>query len=142
MNRRPIGVLPFFFALALTGCNNDNVPAGYIGFEKGTAECSDKTQTILVKAMEHDYDNKTSDASVLLDFKNHNFIFYLSPNKSIVKLKTPAPQIPKGKKETTLVFELYSSKIEKRVRFINITCAPKEHPNQIHKISIHLKSRM
>lgn len=38
MNRRPIGVLPFFFALALTGCNNDNVPAGYIGFEKGTAE--------------------------------------------------------------------------------------------------------
>ena len=46
----------------------------YQNFEKGTAECSDKTQTILVKAMEHDYDNKTSDASVLLDFKNYNFI--------------------------------------------------------------------
>lgn len=52
----------------------EDLKAFYQNFEKGTAECSDKTQTILVKAMEHDYDNKTSDASVLLDFKNHNFI--------------------------------------------------------------------
>ena len=55
----------------------------YQNFEKGTAECSDKTQTILVKAMEHDYDNKTSDASVLLDFKNHNFIVKNSQGKKI-----------------------------------------------------------
>ena len=51
--------------------------------EKGTAECSDKTQTILVKAMEHDYDNKISDASVLLDFKNHNFVVKNSQEKKI-----------------------------------------------------------
>ena len=44
----------------------EDLKAFYQNFEKGTAECSDKTQTILVKAMEHDYDNKTSDASVLL----------------------------------------------------------------------------
>lgn len=55
----------------------------YRNFEKGTAECSDKTQTILVKAMEHDYDNKTSDASVLLDFKNHNFIVKNPQGKKI-----------------------------------------------------------
>ena len=55
----------------------------YQNFEKGTAECSDKTQTILVKAMEHDYDNKTSDASVLLDFKNHNFIVKNPQGKKI-----------------------------------------------------------
>lgn len=55
----------------------------YQNFEKGTAECSDKTQTILVKAMEHDYDNKISDASVLLDFKNHNFIVKNPQGKKI-----------------------------------------------------------
>ena len=55
----------------------------YQNFEKGTAECSDRTQTILVKAMEHDYDNKTSDASVLLDFKNHNFIVKNPQGKKI-----------------------------------------------------------
>ena len=55
----------------------------YQNFEKGTAECSDKTQTILVKAIEHDYDNKTSDASVLLDFKNHNFIVKNPQGKKI-----------------------------------------------------------
>lgn len=55
----------------------------YQNFEKGTAECSDKTQTILVKAMEYDYDNKTSDASVLLDFKNHNFIVKNPQGKKI-----------------------------------------------------------
>ncbi|WP_308777398.1 hypothetical protein [uncultured Bacteroides sp.] len=134
MNRRPIGVLPFFFALALTGCNNDNVPAGYIGFEKGTAEwVYDKSKTTEEFSLKIVTGTKAGeDIPLVIE----------SPNKSIVKLKTPAPQIPKGKKETTLVFELYSSKIEKRVRFINITCAPKEHPNQIHKISIHLKSRM
>ncbi len=134
MNRRPIGVLPFFFALALTGCNNDNVPAGYIGFEKGTAEwVYDKSKTTEEFSLKIVTGTKAGeDIPLVIE----------SPNKSIVKLKTPAPQIPKGKKETTLVFELYSSKIEKRVRFINITCAPKGHPNQIHKISIHLKSRM
>lgn len=134
MNRRPIGVLPFFFALALTGCNNDNVPAGYIGFEKGTAEwVYDKSKTTEEFSLKIVTGTKAGeDIPLVIE----------SPNKSIVKLKTPAPQIPKGKKKTTLVFELYSSKIEKRVRFINITCAPKEHPNQIHKISIHLKSRM
>lgn len=134
MNRRPIGVLPFFFALALTGCNNDNVPAGYIGFEKGTAEwVYDKSKTTEEFSLKIVTGTKAGeDIPLVIE----------SPNKSIVKLKTPTPQIPKGKKETTLVFELYSSKIEKRVRFINITCAPKEHPNQIHKISIHLKSRM
>lgn len=134
MNRRPIRVLPFFFALALTGCNNDNVPAGYIGFEKGTAEwVYDKSKTTEEFSLKIVTGTKAGeDIPLVIE----------SPNKSIVKLKTPAPQIPKGKKETTLVFELYSSKIEKRVRFINITCAPKEHPNQIHKISIHLKSRM
>lgn len=126
MNRRPIGVLPFFFALALTGCNNDNVPAGYIGFEKGTAEwVYDKSKTTEEFSLKIVTGTKAGeDIPLVIE----------SPNKSIVKLKTPAPQIPKGKKETTLVFELYSSKIEKRVRFINITCAPKEHPNQIHKI--------
>ncbi len=55
----------------------------YQNFEKGTAECSDKTQTILVKAMEHDYDNKTSDVSVLLDFKNHIFIVKNPQGKKI-----------------------------------------------------------
>lgn len=60
-----------------------DLKAFYQNFEKGTAECSDKTQTILVKAMEHDYDNKTSDASVLLDFKNHNFIVKNPQGKKI-----------------------------------------------------------
>lgn len=61
----------------------EDLKAFYQDFEKGTAECSDKTQTILVKAMEHDYDNKTSDASVLLDFKNHNFIVKNPQGKKI-----------------------------------------------------------
>lgn len=61
----------------------EDLKAFYQNFEKGTAECSDKTKTILVKAMEHDYDNKTSDASVLLDFKNHNFIVKNSQGKKI-----------------------------------------------------------
>ena len=61
----------------------EDLKAFYQNFEKGTAECSDKTQTILVKAMEHDYDNKTSDASVLLDFKNHNFIVNNPQGKKI-----------------------------------------------------------
>lgn len=61
----------------------DDLKAFYQNFEKGTDECSDKTQTILVKAMEHDYDNKTSDASVLLDFKNHNFIVKNPQGKKI-----------------------------------------------------------
>lgn len=61
----------------------EDLKAFYQNFEKGTAECSDKTQTILVKAMEHDYDNKTSDASVLLDFKNHNFIVKTPQGKKI-----------------------------------------------------------
>ena len=62
----------------------EDLKAFYQNFEKGTAECSDKTQTILVKAMEHDYDNKTSDASVLLDFKNHNFIVKNPQGKKIL----------------------------------------------------------
>ena len=57
----------------------EDLKAFYQNFEKGTAECSDKTQTILVKAMEHDYDN----ASVLLDFKNHNFIVKNPQGKKI-----------------------------------------------------------
>jgi len=61
----------------------EDLKAFYQDFEKGTAECSDKTQTILVKAMEYDYDNKTSDASVLLDFKNHNFIVKNPQGKKI-----------------------------------------------------------
>ena len=61
----------------------EDLKAFYQNFEKGTAECSDKTQTILVKAMEHDYVNKTSDASVLLDFKNHNFIVKNPQGKKI-----------------------------------------------------------
>ena len=61
----------------------EDLKAFYQDFEKGTAECSDKTQTILVKAMEHDYDNKTIDASVLLDFKNHNFIVKNPQGKKI-----------------------------------------------------------
>lgn len=61
----------------------EDLKAFYQNFEKGTAECSDKTQTILVKAMEHDYDNKTSDASVLLDFKNHNFVVKNPQGKKI-----------------------------------------------------------
>lgn len=61
----------------------EDLKAFYQDFEKGTAECSDKTQTIFVKAMEHDYDNKTSDASVLLDFKNHNFIVKNPQGKKI-----------------------------------------------------------
>lgn len=61
----------------------EDLKAFYQNFEKGTAECSDKTQTILVKAMEHDYDNKTSDASVLLGFKNHNFIVKNPQGKKI-----------------------------------------------------------
>lgn len=61
----------------------EDLKAFYQNFEKGTAECSDKTQTILVKAMEHDYDNKTSDASVLLDLKNHNFIVKNPQGKKI-----------------------------------------------------------
>lgn len=61
----------------------EDLKAFYQNFEKGTAECSDKTQTILVEAMEHDYDNKTSDASVLLDFKNHNFIVKNPQGKKI-----------------------------------------------------------
>lgn len=61
----------------------EDLKAFYQNFEKGTAECSDKTQTILVKAMEHDYDNKISDASVLLDFKNHNFIVKNPQGKKI-----------------------------------------------------------
>lgn len=61
----------------------EDLKAFYQNFEKGTAECSDKTQTILVKALEHDYDNKTSDASVLLDFKNHNFIVKNPQGKKI-----------------------------------------------------------
>lgn len=61
----------------------EDLKAFYQNFEKGTAECSDKTQTILVKEMEHDYDNKTSDASVLLDFKNHNFIVKNPQGKKI-----------------------------------------------------------
>lgn len=61
----------------------EDLKAFYQNFEKGTAECSDKTQIILVKAMEHDYDNKTSDASVLLDFKNHNFIVKNPQGKKI-----------------------------------------------------------
>lgn len=61
----------------------EDLKAFYQEFEKGTAECSDKTQTILVKAMEHDYDNKTSDASVLLDFKNHIFIVKNPQGKKI-----------------------------------------------------------
>lgn len=61
----------------------EDLKAFYQDFEKGTAECSDKTQTILVKAMEHDYDNKTSDASVLLDFKNHIFIVKNPQGKKI-----------------------------------------------------------
>ena len=61
----------------------EDLKAFYQNFEKGTAECSDKTQTILVKAMEHDYNNKTSDASVLLDFKNHNFIVKNPQGKKI-----------------------------------------------------------
>lgn len=61
----------------------EDLKAFYQNFEKGTAECSDKTQTILVKAMEHDYDNKTSDSSVLLDFKNHNFIVKNPQGKKI-----------------------------------------------------------
>lgn len=61
----------------------EDLKAFYQNFEKGTAECSDKTQTILVKAMEHDYDNKTSDVSVLLDFKNHNFIVKNMQGKKI-----------------------------------------------------------
>ena len=61
----------------------EDLKAFYQNFEKGTAECSDKTQTILVKAMGHDYDNKTSDASVLLDFKNHNFIVKNPQGKKI-----------------------------------------------------------
>ena len=61
----------------------EDLKAFYQNFEKGTAECSDKTQTILAKAMEHDYDNKTSDASVLLDFKNHNFIVKNPQGKKI-----------------------------------------------------------
>lgn len=61
----------------------EDLKAFYQNFEKGTAECSGKTQTILVKAMEHDYDNKTSDASVLLDFKNHNFIVKNPQGKKI-----------------------------------------------------------
>ena len=61
----------------------EDLKAFYQNFEKGTAECSDKTQTILVKAMEHDYDNKTSDASVLHDFKNHNFIVKNPQGKKI-----------------------------------------------------------
>lgn len=65
----------------------EDLKAFYQNFEKGTAECSDKTQTILVKAMEHDYDNKTSDASVLLDFKNHNFIVKNPQGKKIFDKK-------------------------------------------------------
>ena len=61
----------------------EDLKAFYQNFEKGTAECSDKTKTILVKAMEHDYDNKTSVASVLLDFKNHNFIVKNPQGKKI-----------------------------------------------------------
>ena len=61
----------------------EDLKAFYQNFEKGTAECSDKTQTILVKAMEHDYNNKTSDASVLLDFKNHIFIVKNPQGKKI-----------------------------------------------------------
>lgn len=61
----------------------EDLKAFYQDFEKGTAECSDKTQTILVKAMEHDYDNKTSDTSVLLDFKNHIFIVKNPQGKKI-----------------------------------------------------------
>lgn len=91
MNRRPIGVLPFFFALALTGCNNDNVPAGYIGFEKGTAEwVYDKSKTTEEFSLKIVTGTKAGeDIPLVIE----------SPNKSIVKLKTPAPQIPKGKKE-------------------------------------------
>lgn len=61
----------------------EDLKAFYQNFEKGTAECSDKTQTILVKAMEHDYNNKTSDASVLLDFKKHIFIVKNPQGKKI-----------------------------------------------------------
>ena len=55
----------------------------YQNFEKTTAECSDKAQTIRVKAMAHDYDKKTDDVSIVIDFKNEKFIVKDSHGKKI-----------------------------------------------------------
>ena len=57
----------------------------YGNFEKNTAICSDESHTIRVKAMEHDYDKKTGDASIVLDFKHKNFYVEDSCGKKIFK---------------------------------------------------------
>lgn len=46
----------------------------YSNFERTTAKCSDENQTIQVKAMEHVYEEKTGDVSIVIDFKHKNFV--------------------------------------------------------------------
>lgn len=55
----------------------------YRNFEKTTAMCSDENQTIRVKAMEHDYDEKTDDVSVIIDFKHRLFVVKDSHGRKI-----------------------------------------------------------
>lgn len=134
MNRKQMRVLPFFFALAMTGCNHDDIPTNFIGFEKGNTEwIYDTNKTAEEFSLKIITGSKTTEDIPLIIH---------CPNRSLIKLKTSNPHIPKGKKETTVTFELYSSKIEKRMRFINITCAPKKDPKQSTKISVRLKSKM
>lgn len=55
----------------------------YRNFEKNTAICTDENQTIRVKAMEHGYEEKTGDVSIIIDFKHKNFVVEDAHGKKI-----------------------------------------------------------
>ena len=107
-------VLPFFYALLISACsNNDNYPKEYIGFEK--------------QFISHTYDRKLTISS--------------STSNNSFHIQNAHPVILKGKKSVKIDIILYPKQIKSVQRIIRLICTPDGKDAKISEISIRLQKK-
>ena len=120
-------VLPFFYALLISACsNNDNYPKEYIGFEKQFISHTYDTLNIIA-AEKQDTDRKLTISS--------------STNNNSFHIQNAHPVILKGKKSVKIDIILYPKQIKSVQRIIRLICTPDGKDAKISEISIRLQKK-
>ena len=122
-------VLPFFYALLISACsNNDNYPKEYIGFEK--------------QFISHTYDTKNEEETLTLKIiaaekQDTDRKLTISSSTS----QNAHPVILKGKKSVKIDIILYPKQIKSVQRIIRLICTPDGKDAKISEISIRLQKK-
>ena len=109
-------VLPFFYALLISACsNNDNYPKEYIGFEKQfishTYDTKNEEETLTLKIIAAEKQDTDRKLTISSSTSNNSF-----------HIQNAHPVILKGKKSVKIDIILYPKQIKSVQRILRLIC--------------------